>query len=1158
MELPDGTHILGGITFPKEGNTFIRDGQKLSKRGIEKSFWGVDVSGKEKKVAPEVAAAFADTMKQDFSSLQIGDIANFLDRREIKAVGGKVTNVTSKGATIELPGGKKITFPKKDYIGHFSAQEVAKARAEMGKEYSLKRRDDLLKKFDNNQIDSYIVQRLDSGIKKGEYRIAHDGDRKRILDGALRAFREFHKKTIPLSDGRIVYFSPDERAVLRNGSEALAWAEYAMHFVTSSGERLPAGFRERLFNDTKFNNLERIESIIKEENAFGKFDKNNSWNDAVIFVGASKDGKRLEIITRLDEYGNINANLTEVTALLSKKEAKINPPRNPLSEVVEAVAQHQAAGFSPSTNLNITSFDEKSSAETEKRSDLSDLSDISDNVDGVEYSLVRDPAKIRQLENEDYITTYRAVQMQNGKLYSPMAGKINGQWGTEIQLGKWEQTDERPELAKPVIDKLTGEQKKYGKKTDEGYGNPAFEFVLDKGNGKKITAKYNPYFHSSPTPLNDQFAEAYQRPELVTIEVRVPKSELTSGYHAEKAKNSVGMKEWKAGVVQGQLDGGRKVMLSRWDKPIRIVPDSEVAQMIKQMLAGKNIEIPANVVTPSLRQELEEIGVPVWDNLTEFSLQKQQKPYYQIPFAESVDNVIHGTDKGSGLVFVSATPKALKAIGVPGLPIMITRQHIKDIYNPSAPAGRNAHGMGEQLKHLPEMLEKPVAVIASKEKGRIVAITQYQDKDGKQIIVPVIIGTDTTADGNLRITANIAASTYGKTEASAILKEAVEQENNGQIAIFGANKKITSKLPMSGTPIVPEGGFNAIHNIHDNGSPVKGLFKENTDSLQFKRWFGDSKVVDENGEPMVVDGLYLNLDANPVDPDVFSWARKLAEKIHDAEKNTNTKYGSPEFLYAIDRKLEKELFSLDGFDDLVLGAIVNGKEPVYRIAFRYGDIPESGRSVNYQDNIWEKGVSVVGRVADLNIRKNNYYDAFWGKEDYNIVGGWDLGYTGSDGEMLLVYAKKLGSAKNVGKICKSATDNIGTFDKNNPDINYSLQKHSQVNPIREEGDIQEQYQRNLEGNAYEPKSKEVLNRQAERRIAGMGGIADTMKAILDGDLKAASDVSQRMMQKKSGQFQTFREPPRFFVVRAPGSRGIFAGSGFQPHLPQQFLSHQAM
>ena len=71
------------------------------------------------------------------------------------------------------------------------------------------------------------------------------------------------------------------------------------------------------------------------------------------WFGTAGDGRRLEIVTRLDEFGNVNADLTEMTVVVTRKKGERGtPPSTPLTEVVEAVAQHQAAGFSPSTDGN--------------------------------------------------------------------------------------------------------------------------------------------------------------------------------------------------------------------------------------------------------------------------------------------------------------------------------------------------------------------------------------------------------------------------------------------------------------------------------------------------------------------------------------------------------------------------------------------------------------------------------------------------------------------------------------------------------------------------------------------------------------------------------------------------------------------------------------
>ena len=194
------------------------------------------------------------------------------------------------------------------------------------------------------------------------------------------------------------------------------------------------------------------------------------------------------------------------------------------------------------------------------------------------------------------------MSLVDGKLYPPMSKKIgtgsNRISQTPSEFGQWEVSDERPELVE-----------KDGKNKNHIY--------IVKDNGKGLWVAYNPYFHTSRNPLNDQFAEAYQRPNLVTVEVEVPESELTSGYQAEGAKDPVGETKWNAGPVNRQLSGDkkRKVILSRWMRPVRIVPDSEVAQRIAELIEDENVAIPDNTVTPSLLEELKKLGVKIVDGI---------------------------------------------------------------------------------------------------------------------------------------------------------------------------------------------------------------------------------------------------------------------------------------------------------------------------------------------------------------------------------------------------------------------------------------------------------------------------------------------------------------------------------------------------------------
>lgn len=213
------------------------------------------------------------------------------------------------------------------------------------------------------------------------------------------------------------------------------------------------------------------------------------------------------------------------------------------------------------------------------------------------FSVVRNKDKIDRLNKEETISTYRAMVKIGGEYYPPMATKVMEPGAKKATLqagahvGDWFEADERPDLAKQ------------GK-------NGEWYFPLRKSDGKMIQARYNPYIHTSLTPFNDQFASAQDREDIVIVEMAVPKSELTSGYRAEKAKDTVGEMEWKAGKLTSKLTGTRKVVLSRWAKLVREVPYGEVADKVQKLFDGElaSMPFPSNVVHPELRRELEARG----------------------------------------------------------------------------------------------------------------------------------------------------------------------------------------------------------------------------------------------------------------------------------------------------------------------------------------------------------------------------------------------------------------------------------------------------------------------------------------------------------------------------------------------------------------------
>ena len=244
-----------------------------------------------------------------------------------------------------------------DTLAHVVAGFNAESQRSREAEKQFRRRaeekvDEWLDGVSDEKFVSVLDSLLEEKLAKGEYRFKGVGGREAMRDGAIRFFREFSRRIVQLSDGRCVYFTPDERARKRNSDNAVSWAEYAVHAVTSSGKLLLGkDYRERLYNRHKDAGLSSLENIIRDENCMYRLINAHPENDAVLFVGVDNEGARMEVVTRLDVFGNADANLAEVTVVATRKKNMVIPPpkSRPLTEVVETVAKHQAAGFSPST-----------------------------------------------------------------------------------------------------------------------------------------------------------------------------------------------------------------------------------------------------------------------------------------------------------------------------------------------------------------------------------------------------------------------------------------------------------------------------------------------------------------------------------------------------------------------------------------------------------------------------------------------------------------------------------------------------------------------------------------------------------------------------------------------------------------------------------------
>ena len=239
------------------------------------------------------------------------------------------------------------------------------------------------------------------------------------------------------------------------------------------------------------------------------------------------------------------------------------------------------------------------------------------------YREVTDKSELEWLNKQPTIKTYRAMQVVNKTLYSPMASGKKKFLGQGYGLNSW---DVATEMVFNITDEIMEAVEKLNQSNEKGYVEVIpnkLRFTKSSKSGKAhlqfhlitdetdVWAAYNPYNHNSNSMLNDQFKAAYRRGNLVVVEAEVPIADLNSKYHAPYAKDSVGKTKWKSGNIASQFPKNmeRIVYLSRYTKPVRILSNTEVAKWIADRLrkAEKLIGKPIVLYEASFHPEVKKI-----------------------------------------------------------------------------------------------------------------------------------------------------------------------------------------------------------------------------------------------------------------------------------------------------------------------------------------------------------------------------------------------------------------------------------------------------------------------------------------------------------------------------------------------------------------------
>lgn len=388
--------------------------------------------------------------------------------------------------------------------------------------------------------------------------------------------------------------------------------------------------------------------------------------------------------------------------------------------------------------------------------------------------------------------------------------------------------------------------------------------------------------------------------------------------------------------------------------------------------------------------------------------------YYEVPFDKAVDKIVKNKKPiGNEHVFVGPTPQPFSDIGLPKLPIMMGQGHVISCYFGKG-EGVNVehlHNLKGKLKLLPKALERPLMIIPSESSpaDSVVAIIKMQDATGASVIVPVQmsgvgrVGTDRGTD---RVDAHIVLTMFGKKNAwKQLVRNAVKEEASGGVGIFYADKneaktilnRLAHDAPGIGRSELQSlsGSISkgTVHSIADDGSPVNRGIVSQTATRQFKNFFGKSKVVDANGEPLVVyrrdNDNFTVFDFNKTQQNDAGWLGKGFYFYGDkGEAERSTGYGK----------------NLRAF-------YLKAENPYYITADEYNRLVEADDP--------KISAEFTERLKDE---------------------GYDSVYWNGDGRQEWM-------AFEPSQV-KSATDNIGSFDPGNNDIRFSRGTAPEVEHVK--------------------------------------------------------------------------------------------------------------
>ncbi|MFH2060068.1 MAG: hypothetical protein ABIJ59_14355 [Pseudomonadota bacterium] len=255
-----------------------------------------------------------------------------------------------------------------------------------------------------------------------------------------------------------------------------------------------------------------------------------------------------------------------------------------------------------------------------------------------------------------------------------------------------------------------------------------------------------------------------------------------------------------------------------------------------------------------------------------------------------------------------------------------------------------------------------------------------------------------------------------------------------------------------------------------------------TESPEFKKWFGNSKVVDENGKPLVV------YHGSPEKFNVFSYENVGAQGTTEGygfyftpDKNIAKGYAEKrgegklfEIYLKIENPASNEKRTISKADLKKILKELHNNDPDFALS-NYGDIDYYGlnqvlnEAVNLENNA-ESDTEIIGSLVNGGI--GTIEDVLSAVYKITKKDGVITKWGGKDGAQIMV-------AFSPTQI-KSAIENIGTFDATIPDIRYQEGLRPEVSTQAEQLQVVKDLLPELDVKAVEkittPDGKEALGR----------------------------------------------------------------------------------